>query len=89
VVLYELLHVFVASFSCRKSRGLVIVSGFLVTAVEGTLFSAVLSGFIVLEYVEVGAPNGRIHKPATHVAYDMKKNGVNCGHGPQVELVWR
>ena len=69
--------------------GPVIVFFFLVTVVEGLLFFAVLSGFIVLGYVEVVALNGRLHKPATHVGRDMKKHGVNGGHGPRVELVWR
>jgi len=67
----------------------VIVFFFLVTVFEGLLFFAVLSCFIVLRYVEVVALNGRLHKPATLVASDMKKHGVNGGHGPRVELVWR
>jgi len=69
--------------------GPVILFFFLVTVVEGLLFFSVLSGFIVLGYVEVVAPNGCLHKPATHVAGHMKKHGVNGGHGPRVELVWR
>ena len=69
--------------------GPVIVFFFIVSVVEGLLFVAVLSGFIVLGYVEVVSLNGRLYKPATHVASDMKKHGVNGGHGPRVELVWR
>ena len=69
--------------------GPVIVFSFLVTVIEGLLFFTVLSCFIVLGYVEVVAPNGRLHKPARHVASDSKKHGVNGGHGPRVELVWR
>jgi len=56
-----------------------IVFFFLVTVVDGLLFFAVLSGVTVLGYVEVVAPNGRLHKPSTHVASDMKKHGVNSG----------
>jgi len=40
----------------------VIMFFFLVTVVKGLLFSAVLSGFIVLGYVEVVARNGRLHR---------------------------
>ena len=69
--------------------GPVIVFFFLVTAVGGLLLFALLLGFIVLGYVEVVAPNGRLHKPATYFASDKKKHSVNGGHGQRVELVWR
>ena len=67
----------------------VIVLFFLMNVVEGILLFSVLSLYFMLGYVEVVAPIGHLHKPATPVASDLKKHGVNGGHGPRAELVWR